>query len=397
MNRRQFLSTSTAASLAFAASSTFAAAEEKRTRVAVLGHTGRGDYGHGVHTMWLSLPETEIVGVADPDAKGLEANRKKLNGVPGFADYRALLSDLKPEIAAIAPRFADEHRDMALAAVAAGVRGIYMEKPFCRTPAEADEIVATCAKAGVKLAVAHRNRWHPALPVAKRAVDDGTLGELLEIRARGKEDPRGGALDLWVLGVHLFNLMHYFAGRPLACSAVMLKGSVPVTPADLVEGPEGVGPIGGDRLHARYEMERGVTAYFDSIKNAGVAAAGFGVQLIGTKGLIDLRIDTEPLAHHVPGNPFQPTKEARPWVPISSAGIGQPEPIADLKTQVAGHLTAARDLLAAVRENRNPLCSAEDARVTIEMVHAAFASHVHGGARLPLPLADRPNPLSGWK
>ncbi len=394
MNRRQFLSSVTAAGLACAAN---AAETEKRLCVAVIGHTGRGNYGHGVDTMWLAIPETEIVGVADADPKGLEAARKKLNGVRGFADYRAMLAELKPDLAAIAPRFADEHHDMALAAIEAGVRGIYMEKPFCRTPAEADAIVSACAKAGVKLAEAHRNRWHSALPVTKRAVDDGTLGQLLEIRARGKEDTRGGAEDLWVLGVHLFNLLHYFAGKPLACSAVMLKGNAPATAADIVEGPEGIGPIAGDRVHARFEMERGVVGYFDSIKSAGVAAAGFGVQLIGTKGLIDLRIDVEPLAHFVPGNPFQPGPDARPWIPISSAGIGKPEPIADLKTQVAGHILPARDLLAALRENRPTLCSAEDARVTVEMVHGVFASHVAGGARVALPLAERGHALAKWK
>lgn len=365
--------------------------------MAVIGHTGRGNYGHGVDTMWLSVPETEVVGVADADLKGLEAARKKLNGVRGFADYRTMLGELKPDIVAIAPRFVDEHRDMAMAAIAAGARGIYSEKPFCRSLVEADEIVAACQKAGVTLAVAHRNRWHPALPVAKRALEDATLGQLLEIRARGKEDTRGGAQDLWVLGVHLFNLIHYFAGAPTACSAVMLKGNSPAMPEDVVDGPEGLGPIAGDRVHARFETERGVVAYFDSIKNAGVAAANFGIQLIGTKGLIDFRIDVEPLAHFVAGNPFQPGPDARAWVPISSAGIGKPEPIADLKTQVAGHLLPARDLLAAMRENRPPLCSAEDARVTIEMVQAVFASHVRGGQRVAMPLVERKHPLVDWR
>ena len=34
-------------------------------RVGVIGHTGHGDYGHGVNTMWLGMPETEIVAIAD--------------------------------------------------------------------------------------------------------------------------------------------------------------------------------------------------------------------------------------------------------------------------------------------------------------------------------------------
>jgi hypothetical protein len=49
---------------------------------------------------------------------------------------------------------------MILAAIAAGVKGIYVEKPFVRTLAEADEVVKLCAEKGVRLAIAHRNRYH---------------------------------------------------------------------------------------------------------------------------------------------------------------------------------------------------------------------------------------------
>jgi predicted dehydrogenase len=395
MKRREFLTTTVAAAASLAAS-TPVFAQKKRWRVGVIGHTGRGDYGHGLHTMWLGVPETEIVGAADADAKGLEAARKKLNGARGFADYRQMLAETKPDIVAVCPRHLDQHSEMILAAVDAGVRGIYVEKPFCRTPAEADAIVSACAKSKVKLSVAHRNRWHPALVAAKKAIDEGAIGRVIELRGRGKEDPRGGALDLWVLGSHIANLIHYFGGKPRSCSAVMLKGNELVTRADVQPGAEAVGPIAGDRVHARYEMENGVTAYFDSIKSAGVAAAGFGLQVIGNKGIIDFRIDVQPLAHFVPGNPFQPTNEPRAWVPISSAGIGKPEPIENLKTQVANHILPARDLLAAIEQDRPTLCSAEDGRVTVEMITAVFASHVRGGARVALPLESREHPLAGW-
>ena len=80
------------------------------------------------------MPEVEIVGVADADPAGLVKAQKKLKLERGFADYRQMLAELKPEIVAIAPRHVDEHRDMAMAAIEAGAQGIYMEKPFCRTP-----------------------------------------------------------------------------------------------------------------------------------------------------------------------------------------------------------------------------------------------------------------------
>ena len=40
-----------------------------RYRIAVIGHTGRGNYGHDVDRVWLEMPDCEIVGVSDPDEK----------------------------------------------------------------------------------------------------------------------------------------------------------------------------------------------------------------------------------------------------------------------------------------------------------------------------------------
>lgn len=391
MNRRHFINTAAAAGLSL---KTLSAQEGKKLSVAVIGHSGRGNYGHGVDTMWLSVPETEIVAVADADAKGLEAELKKLKVAKGYADYRAMLTEVKPDIVAIGPRHIDQHRDMCLAAIEAGTRGIYMEKPFCRSPQEADEIVAACEKKDVKLALAHRNRWNPVLPVITQAIKDDAIGRVLEIRARGKEDQRGGSLDLWVLGGHLLNLVCYFAGNPVACSAVVLKDGKPVTKADVKEGDEGIGPLAGNEVHARFEMESGIPAFFDSIHDAGTKQAGFGVQIIGTKGIIDLRIDADPLAHLIPGSPFQPVQEPRHWIPISTAGAGKPEPIANLGKQVMGHLTGAQDLLAAMRGSGQPLCSGADGRTTIEMICSVFESHRLGGQRVTWPLKTRGNPLA---
>ena len=389
MNRRHFLALSIASGISIAARG-----DEKKLRLGVIGHTGRGNYGHGIDTMWLQLPETTIAAVADADPAGLAGAQKKLGGIPGFADYRKMLAETKPDIVAVGPRFVDEHHDMILAAVEAGARGIYVEKPFCRTPAEADAIVAACEKRNVKLAIAHRNRYHPALATVAALVKDGAIGRLLELRGRGKEDDRGGSLDLWVLGAHVVNLMHFFGGKPVACNATVLQEGHPVTRADVKDGAEGTGPLAGNEVHARFETECGVPAFFESVQKAGVKNAGFGLQLIGTGGIIDLRCDTEPVAHILTGNPFQPVTEPRAWTPISSAGIGKPEPIEALGKLVMSHAVGGRDLIAAIREDRAPLCSASDGRIIVEMISAVFESHRLGGRRVTFPLKTRQSPLS---
>ncbi|HYR57546.1 MAG TPA: Gfo/Idh/MocA family oxidoreductase [Chthoniobacteraceae bacterium] len=391
MNRRHFITTTLASTLAFAAG---AAESERKLRVAIIGHTGHGNYGHGLDTMWLRLPETEVAGVADADAAGLAAELKKLKIERGFADYRQMLAETKPDIVAVAPRELAEHRDMALAAIETGARGIYMEKPFCRTLAEADEIIAACEKRGVKLALAHRNRYNPSVPVLDKLLAGDAIGRLIEIRARGKEDARGGSLDLWVLGSHVLNLAVHFSGKPVACAASILQGGRPITRDDVKDGAEGVGPLAGNEVHARFETEGGVTLFFDSVANAGDRVGGFGLQIIGAKGVIDLRMDSLPMAQLLASSPLAPAKEPRTWTPITSGGVGQPEPIADIKEQVTDHLLPGRDLIAAMRENREPLCSARDGRAVVEMITAVFESQRLNGQRVPFPLQVRGNPLA---
>src|SRR6476659_5493771 len=106
--------------------------------IAIIGHTGRGNYGHGIDTVWsLFKDRCEVVAVADADEKGRAEAAKRVQAPKAFADYRQMLDETKPQIVAICPRFLDEHRDIVVAAAQRGMH-IYMEKPFARTLAEAD-------------------------------------------------------------------------------------------------------------------------------------------------------------------------------------------------------------------------------------------------------------------
>ena len=398
MKRRCFLQLGGAAATWWAAAGAAPAVRPggmaRKFRVGVIGASGRGGYGHGLDTMWGLMAECDVVAVADADPTGLGAARARLGVERGFADYRRMLEEIRPEIVAVCPRHVDQHRDMVLAAVESGARGIFIEKPFCRSPEEADQIVAGCERRGVKLAVAHRNRYHPALPVVVRLLAEGAIGRLLEMRGRGKEDARGGAEDLWVLGSHVLNLAHHLGGAPRACSAWIEQGGHPVTRADVVEGNEGLGPLAGDTLHARYDMECGAPLHFDSLRLAGRGGTNFGLQLFGNEGIIDLRIDRQPLAHLLEGNPFLPATAPRAWVPVSSAGVGVPEPDPATIVALEKHVLAGRDLLAAIVEDRAPLCDARQGAMSVEMICAVFESHRQGGRRVTLPLAQRGNPLA---
>lgn len=392
MNRRKAL-----ALLAAASTQANAQSESKTFRVAVIGHTGRGDYGHGLDTMWKSIPRAKLVSVADPDPAGLARALKRLELKNGFEDYRKMLAEIKPDIVAIAPRHVDQHHAMCLAAIESGAKGIYIEKPYCQTPKEADEIGTACAKSGVKLVIAHRNRYHPALPMARKLIQDGFLGKILEIRGRGKEDHRGGALDLWVLGSHVLDLANFLAGPPTAVSASLYQDGRPCTSDDIKEGAEGIGPIAGNQLHARFETKTGYPLFFDSIAKRGGNGRGFGLRVIGSEATMELRCDAEPLIFIRKGKPIDKDAGGDQWHPVTSLGVDKATPEENLKHRLGHHLIPGNDLIDAIIENRQPLCGPTEGAATVEMIHGVFASHQAGGKRVELPLTSRAHGLAREK
>jgi predicted dehydrogenase len=364
----------------------------KTYRVAVIGHTGRGNYGHGLDTVWVGFPGVEIVGVADADPAGLAKAVARLKAPKGYADYRQMLDQLKPDLVAVAPRWLDQHRDMVVAAAERGVRGIYLEKPFCRTPAEADQIIAVCRKHGVRLALSHQTRYSPRLQVVWDLIQSGAIGRVVEFRGRGKEDSRGGGEDLWVLGSHVLNLMNYLGGDPQSCFATVLQDGRPIQARDVKPGGEGIGPLAGDEVHAMYRLSRGAVGYFDSIRRAGSNPPRFGLTIYGAQGVIDMSPGYLGPAYLLSDPSWSPGKSGKGWVPISSAGVGKPEPLADTGLH-GGNLLAVSDLISAIEANREPEVNMYEGWTTIEMITAVFASQCQG-TPVKFPLASRENPLT---
>jgi predicted dehydrogenase len=338
--------------------------------------------------VWGDLPQCEVVAVADADEAGLAAAVQRLNLQQGFADYRKMLDEVKPDIVAIGPRWLDQHRDMVVAAAQRGVH-IYMEKPFCRTPAEADEIVAACEKHRVKLAIAHQTRYSPKLQVVRELLAEGAIGEILEFRGRGKEDQRGGGEDLWVLGSHVMNLIHTLGGEPVWCCASVQQDGRPVTKEHVQPGAEGIGPLAGDTVQAMYRLDSGAAAYFGSRRNA--AGNRFGLQIYGSQGVLEILTGHLPAVYILQDPAWSPGRSGKVWVAVSSEGVGEPETLADGGLH-GGNVLACRDLIGAIEEDRYPECNMYEARMTIEMISAVFESHRIGGPAI-FPLVTRTNPL----
>lgn len=354
-------------------------------RVGVIGSTGRGDYGHAIDQCWLENPRAEIVAVADDNPEGLQKGGERLKTKKTYADYKEMLKQEKPQIVAIAPRWLDQHRDIALACAEAGCH-VMMEKPFARTLGEADQIVEAYERKHLKLALAHQTRYSPSVAMAKKLIEGGEIGAVLELRGRGKEDARGGTEDMWVLGSHIFDLMRFLVGDPTHCYGRMLQEGKPLTRKDVRPGNEGLGPMGGDRVDAMLQFSQGVCGYFSSQRRANGAPSRFGLMVYGSKGIIEIETGFIKSVKLLQDPSWSPGRSKKNWVPVSSQGIGKPETLKP--DPYNGNLTIVENLLDAIEKDTQPTESMYDGRWTIEMIMGVFESH-RLGSHVELPLKNR--------
>ena len=126
-------------------------------------------------------PDVEIVGVCDEKAERM-ADAVRDFGIPAarvFTDAGECLARAEPDIVWLCPATAGRAGLLRLVA-ARGVH-VILEKPFAATLAEADEMADAMAPTGKLFAINWPLTWSPAHRTAKRLIDEGLIGEPIEV------------------------------------------------------------------------------------------------------------------------------------------------------------------------------------------------------------------------
>ncbi len=390
MGRRDFLSTMAVVAAALGGAA-HAQEAEQRFRACIIGDTDHGGYGHNLHLLWALRDDIDVVGLADPHDQAREHYGKEANAQRLYADYREMLATEKPGLVVIGPRWTINHKEYLLACATAGMHGI-IEKPLAVDLAEADEILNAAKVRRLKWAVAFNVRASPVVRHAhKLIVEGGLIGRVLELRGRGKEDARSGGEDLIVLGVHIFDLMRYFAGPPEWCEAEALVDGQPATPADVREATEPLGPVVGDTIHARYGFADGVRGQFSSVKGAEGGGGRWGLDIYGTRGIVTIRMTPIPQVRLFASPNWTGDDSSSGWTSIPD------EPAIDVGTSPVGHYKPiVDDLIESIQQDRDPFTDLLAGRNALEMYQAAFESVVSGG-RVSIPLSRLDHPLKRWQ
>ncbi len=360
---------------------------ERHYRVGAIGHTGAGGFGHGLHRAFCGVAGVEMVAVADPDPEGRARAQAEAEARRRYADYREMLAREELDLVSVGPRWLDQRLEMVLACIDAGCH-VYCEKPLAISLEEGDRMVAAAAAAGVKIAVGHfHGAYLPGVDRLKALIAGGRIGRLQELHAHGKHDHRGGGEDMMDLGIHLFNLMQYLAGDPIWVSAQVTVDGRSITPGDVHEATEPLGPVAGDRIDSYYSFAGGVAGFFDSRRNSVGVNERYGMEMVCSEAIISLRGGSTTAGLMIYPYPlWAPARREQSWEPLDLGPASRHD----------GHYLAVTDLIDAIEHDREPVCCGRDGVTALEMVLAPYASQITG-ARVTLPMADRRHPLDVWR
>ena len=151
---------------------------EKRWKIAGIDfeHFHMGDNLRMAH----EHPAVDIVGICDDSRERMEWGIKNFS-IPEeriYSDFKACMEQTKPDIVILWP--ATGRHAEAVEEIAPYGTHIIMEKPFASSLAEADRMIAAMSD-NQHLAINWPLAWHPSHITAKRLIDEGTVGDVIEV------------------------------------------------------------------------------------------------------------------------------------------------------------------------------------------------------------------------
>jgi predicted dehydrogenase len=124
--------------------------------------------------------------IADLTQERADAAARQFGFEKGTGNWKDVIQDPSIDIIDICtPNNA--HAEIAIAAAAAG-KHIICEKPISRTVEEAKAMYLAVKKAGVVNMLAFNYRMTPAVQLAKRYIDEGSIGDILDFRGTYLQD-----------------------------------------------------------------------------------------------------------------------------------------------------------------------------------------------------------------
>jgi len=308
-----------------------------------------------------SVPGAKLVAALSSDAAKAADFAARFGGTP-YTDLDAFLADPALQVVNVCVPSGDHARYGVPAALAG--KHVMVEKPIEVSLEAADRLIAASRQAGVKLAVISQRRFEPDVQKLKKALDDGLFGQLLSADVfikwwRTQEyydsaDWRGtykldGGGALMNQGVHYVDVVQWLVGPVKSVRAITRTAAHKIEVEDLALAlltfeNGAVGLLEASTLHYPGLPER---LEITGQNGTAVLEAGkFKVWEFKTPGE---KVQTD-------GGP-------------GDSGAKNP---GDISSQ--GHAYQIADMVATLREGRDPAITGEDGRKPLQIIQAIYQS-----------------------
>jgi predicted dehydrogenase len=326
-------------------------------------------YGH--FSAYQAIEQTEVVAVANRGVERLERFKRRFGVTNGYLDYREMIDKEKPDIVSVTtPSFA--RAEPIIYCAEHGVRGIYAEKGLSASLEEADRIAAAVRANRVAFNWGAMRRHHNGYVQLKAAIERGEIGT-----------PRQVAMyfftDLITHHPHTLDTVSILLGDPVP---EWVEGRM-VEPGDPLAATMRRPLPTYDAAHKRYlpppgEVYASPYPAFYRVGYRGGAEASFvpygrlDVDVVGTEG--------RALAWEN-GQLFRTWRPAKGDQPAQEIGY---EPQGESPT-----ICTIRDLIKEIETGERTAGNIDVTMQSVEVQFGLVASHLQGGARVTLPIADR--------
>lgn len=278
--------------------------EQNKLRIGLVGHAFMGaahSYGWRNAGHVFDLPMSiELKALAGTDSIRASEAADKLGWEDSTADWQELISRDDIDVIDICSP-GHTHRDIAIAALAAG-KHVLCEKPLANSLAEAQEMAAASQLAALNNVWAmcgFTYRRQPAVSLARKFIQNGSLGDIRHVRVTYLQDwlsdekavhswrldaEKAGSGSLGDLGAHAVDLAQWLIGQDIVQLTARTKTFVTERP-----GPQNQGPIPvtvDDATFFIAEFSNGLIGTFEATRFALGRKNAFRFEINGSLGSV---------------------------------------------------------------------------------------------------------------
>ena len=314
---------------------------------------------------YLNTDRFEIVALADLNEAAMDEVDESFDIKPKhYTDAREMLDKEQPDVVSVCTWHIG-HAIWTLAAAAGRPKAILCEKPMADTVGRAEQMLVSCRRNDVKLAIAHQRRFLPSYTLARELITEKAIGDIVHMTSIG-----GQGLPNYC--THQTDMFRYILSDD---ECIWAMGNIE-RKTDRWERNTRI----EDCAEVVYQFAGGARAMILCDLTPSIYQ---GAHIYGTHGMIQmttydlqlLNADTggKWKMHKPEGRFAKPGNEAFEWL---EAGTAQADELADW---IDGKIETHRG-------------EAEHGYKALQMIHAVYES-ARCHERVDLPLQTRVNPL----